>query len=164
MRTMALAEAGWLRDTTRIVSSTETKAVQTAEILASALRLGVEMRPEMHENDRSATGFLPSTAFEAMANQFFADPTISVRGWERAVDAQARVLREVEQVLSQHRSGDWLLVGHGAVGTLLYCHLAGLPISRDHDQPLGGGNYFTFIRDSREILHPWRAMEEKPLF
>ncbi len=163
-RTVALARAGWLRHTTRIVSSMEAKAVQTAEILASALGLRVETHPEMHENDRSATGFLPSTEFEATTNRFFAHPTISVRGWERAVDAQARVLRAVEHVLSHHRAGDFLLVGHGAVGTLLYCHLAGLPISRDHDQPLGSGNYFTFMRDSREALHPWQAMEEEPMF
>lgn len=28
----------------------------------------------MHENDRSATGFLPPPEFEAVANQFFANP------------------------------------------------------------------------------------------
>ena len=42
----------------------------------------------LHENDRSATGYLPPNQFEAMADRFFAEPQASVLGWERAVDAQ----------------------------------------------------------------------------
>ena len=72
----------------------------------------------MHENDRSATGYLPGPEFEATADRFFAEPQISVRGWERAIDAQARILGAVAETLARHPGGDLLLVGHGAVGTL----------------------------------------------
>jgi hypothetical protein len=34
----------------------------------------------MHENDRSATGFLPPPEFEAVADAFFVRPLESVRG------------------------------------------------------------------------------------
>ena len=67
-----------------------------------------------------------------------------------------------EAALAEAPDGDVLLIGHGAVGTLLYCHLAGLAISRAHDQPKGGGNVFAFERISRNILHPWLPMEIAP--
>jgi broad specificity phosphatase PhoE len=160
-RAGAFAASAAVKSTGRIVSSAERKAVETAQCVAEALGLTVEIRPAMHENDRSATGYLPPPAFEAMADAFFASPEESVRGWERAVDAQARILREVEAVLAGHaEDGDILLVGHGGVGTLLLCHLSGEPISRKRDQPGGGGNVFAFDAASRIVHHPWRAMEE----
>jgi hypothetical protein len=38
------------------------------------LNVTVEVREAMNENNRSATGFLPSGEFETVANQFFAQP------------------------------------------------------------------------------------------
>lgn len=160
-RVRALAAAGWLKGTTRVISSGERKAIETAGPLAAALGVGIEIIEAMHENDRSATGFLPPPEFESVANEFFGRPEDSVRGWERAVDAQARIVREAEAALARDKPGDVLLVGHGAVGTLLYCHYAGFPIDRRYDQK-GGGNYFTFTKADRKVLHHWRPLEEAP--
>ncbi len=159
-RTEAVTNASWLAHTTQIVSSGERKAIETAEIIAGSLGLMIEIREAMHENDRSATGFLKPAEFEEVADQFFARPHLSTRGRERAVDAQARIVREAEAVLARNRPGDVLFVGHGAVGTLLFCHHAGYAIDRIHDQPAGGGHVFAFMRDGRKILHGWRKMEE----
>ncbi|MCA0922893.1 histidine phosphatase family protein [Pseudooceanicola nanhaiensis] len=159
-RVAALAAApGALRATTRIISSDETKAIETATPLAEALGLRVEVRPGLHENDRSATGFLPPDAFEAVADAFFAAPDTSVRGWETAFAAQARILAGVTACLAEPSEGDVLFVGHGGVGTLLYCALAGLPIDRQHDQgPGGGGCWFGFAPGGRPAAG-WEAME-----
>jgi broad specificity phosphatase PhoE len=161
-RAEALANAGWLSGTTQIISSGERKAIETAAIIAGELKVTVEVRDAMHENDRSTTGFLPADEFETVADQFFAHPLVSIRGWERAIDAQLRIVREVERVLARNRSGDLLFVGHGAVGTLLFCHYSGFAIDRAYDQPAGGGHYFTLARDGRRVLHPWRRMEDMP--
>jgi broad specificity phosphatase PhoE len=162
-RVEALAQSGWIRRTKHMIASAETKATQTAEILAVALGIEFQIRPRTHENDRSATGFLESREFEATADQFFAHPAKSVRGWETAASAQARIVVEVEAALSRlGGEGDIVFVGHGAVGTLLYCHYARLAISRKHDQPAGGGNYFTVRLNDRRVLHPWRPMELAP--
>jgi broad specificity phosphatase PhoE len=163
-RAEALAGSEWLRGTKHVIASAETKAAQTAAILASSLSTDVEVRVAMHENDRSATGFLEPKEFEAAADQFFAHPTKSVRGWETAVRAQVRIVTAVEEVLSGVRGdGNLLFVGHGAVGTLLYCHYARFAISRKHDQPAGGGNYFTVRIEDRKVLHSWLPMEQAPI-
>lgn len=159
-RTEAVAQAGWLARTAHIVASGERKAVETAGIIAERLGLAIEIREAMHENDRSATGFLAPADFEQVADRFFAEPNLAVRGWERAADAQVRIVREVEAVLAHDRRGDILLVGHGAVGTLLFCHYAGYPIDRVHDQPAGGGHCFALARRGRHVLHSWRRMED----
>ena len=158
-RVDALANRGALASTTQVISSGERKAIETAEIIAAKLKVPVEVRDVMHENDRSATGFLPPEEFEAMTNLFFAQPCISIRGWERAIDAQSRIVREVEQVLGRNGTGDTLIVGHGAVGTLLFCHYADVETSRIHDQPAGGGYFFAFAKEGRRVLHPWRRIE-----
>jgi broad specificity phosphatase PhoE len=161
-RTQTFARAKRFKSAARIISSEERKALETAQIIATALNITVEVRPGMHENDRSATGFLPPDEFELVANQFFAHPTVSIRGWERAIDAQDRIVREVERVLTGDADvdDDIIFVGHGAVGTLLLCHYCGLAIDRIHDQPAGGGNYFTLLKESRRVVHRWRRMEE----
>ncbi len=158
-RAETFARLPWLGATTRVVTSGEVKAIETGGIIAAQLILDIEQREVMHENDRTATGFLPANVFETVVDQFFTNPDTSVRGWETARHAQARIIEEVEAVLADHRGGDILFVGHGAVGTLLMCHNAGLAIDRCHDQPLGGGNYFSFGANDRRFRHSWRPME-----
>jgi broad specificity phosphatase PhoE len=151
---------GVLTNTRRVICSDETKAIETAQPLARALGVAPEVRPRMHENDRSATGFLPPEEFEKMADAFFANPSQSVRGWETALAAQSRIVEEVEACLSDPGEGDVLLVGHGGVGTLLFCALSGLTIDRRFDQgPGGGGCWFEFEIDGRKPLGGWQPME-----
>jgi broad specificity phosphatase PhoE len=146
---------------TRVISSAERKAIETAEPIARHLRLLVEVRPRMHENERSATGYLPKDEFEAVADRFFAEPMQSIRGWERAIDAQRRIVAEVEGTLAAPLTGDILYVGHGGVGTLLRCWLSGLPIDRKHDQPGGGGGcIFSFSLSDRKPLGEWQLIED----
>lgn len=151
----------WAKRLTRIVSSDETKAIETAEILAEASGAQIEIVHGMHENDRTATGFLPPDKFEEAANWFFAHPQESFRGWERAVDAQARIVSAVEAILSSHdRNAPIAFVGHGGVGTLLKCHLMGTPIARDGDQPGGGGNLYAFGLADRRLSCDWTPIED----
>jgi broad specificity phosphatase PhoE len=108
---------------TSIWSSSEAKAIEAAGLLAAGFGLPVQVDERLGENDRSATGFLPPAEFERVADSFFANPHESVRGWERAVDAQERVVRAVFRILGTHRDGDIAFIAHGGVGTLLLCKL-----------------------------------------
>lgn len=159
-RVAALAASGALAGTQAVFSSTETKALNTAEPLAAALGLSVQAHEEMGENDRSATGFLPGPKFEQTADAFFAAPAVSVRGWETAQSAQQRIVAAITTSLMTCPNGDVLFVGHGAVGTLLYCHLKNLPISRTHDQGTsGGGCFLQFNLDTPHDITGWQPIE-----
>jgi broad specificity phosphatase PhoE len=159
-RARVAADQPWAAELARIVSSDETKALETAELLAAPRGLRVEIVDAMGENDRSATGFLEPAEFETAADWFFAHPEQSFHGWERAIDAQSRIVSAVNAVLAEHDPHlPIAFVGHGGVGTLLKCHLAGRPISRDGDQPPGGGNLFAFRLSDRVLLSDWCRME-----
>lgn len=158
-RAEMLARSGKLAGTRQIISSAERKAIETAEIMNASLGVPVIVHEKMHENDRSATGFLPPAAFEDAADWFFAHPFESFQGWERAIDAQARIVAETNAMLAQAPAGDILLVGHGGVGTLLLCALSGYPIARSRDQPAGGGGLFAFDRMTRIVQHEWQSIE-----
>lgn len=159
-RSLEAASRPWARQLTRLVSSDETKAMETAAILAEAAGISFEIAENLHENDRSTTGFLPPDAFEAAADQFFAAPFESFRGWERAADAQARIVAAVTDILDQHDPRlPIAFIGHGGVGTLLKCHLLGAPIARSHDQPGGGGNLYRFSLADRAVSCDWTPME-----
>ena len=145
-----------------IFASTERKAVELAQILASRSSGNVTTVEELGENDRSSTGFLKSTDFEAMVDRFFGTPLDGPEGWESAVEAQDRIVRTVSSIV-QHVTEAAVFCGHGGVGTLLKCYVAGRQISRNEDQGVlgwkGGGNCFTFELSPRRLISDWTAME-----
>ncbi|QND49305.1 histidine phosphatase family protein [Rhizobium lusitanum] len=159
-RAQLTATLPWAQQLGLIISSAERKAIETAEALATASGAAVKIIEGTHENDRSATGFLAPPEFEKAADWFFAHPHESFKGWERAIDAQTRIVSQVEAVLARH---DPLIpiafVGHGGVGTLLKCHFEGKPIARQGDQPPGGGNLFAFDLAKRVVSCDWTPME-----
>ena len=159
-RMQAARGQDWARGLRSLFSSEERKARDAAAILAAPLGLPVTALAALGENDRSATGYLPRAEFEAVADEFFARAADSVRGWERAVDAQARITTAVARVLALAPPGDIAIIAHGGVGALLLCRLKGGPISRAEDQPgEGGGNRFTFDRATGALRAGWQAIE-----
>jgi broad specificity phosphatase PhoE len=117
-------------------ASSETKAIEAAGLLAARFGLPVNVHPELGENDRASTGFLPPDEFELVANAFFATDTILHRA---------------------SASGDVAIVAHGAVGTLLMCAMLARPICRDLDQPFQG-HFWSFDIGTRGVVHQWRAI------
>ena len=163
-RAEAFARSGVVPAGAMIFSSRERKALELADILAAAAGTLALSDHLMGENDRSATGFLPPPIFEATADRFFAEPETSVDGWERAVDAQSRIVATVATAMASVPEGVVaVFCGHGAVGTLLKCHVAGRPISRDQDQGRhahrGGGNGFIFDLAAMRLHSDWVPME-----
>ena len=159
-RVEELLRLPWATTLARVVASTETKAVQTAQALAVPLGLPVLTDRDLGENDRSATGFVPPVEFERLADAFFARPGVSVGGWERAVDAQARFVAAVTRAVDG-AGGDVAVVAHGGVGTLLWCHLAGVAIDRRHDQP-GQGSWFAFEPPAGRPAGAWTRIGAPP--
>jgi broad specificity phosphatase PhoE len=161
-RMRAMLSQSWVPGIVHVASSTERKAVDAAAILAIHLGLAPITHPGLGENDRSSTGYLPKPEFEAMADAFFAHPEQSVAGWERAVDAQVRIVATMRDVLRAAPAGDVAVVAHGGVGALLLCHLLGSAISRAADQPAGsGGHVLAFNRATWTLCHSWRPIDDR---
>jgi len=153
-----MLEEAWVADIGHIVASEERKAVDTAELLAGHLALSYATRAELGENNRAATGYLPREEFEATADLFFEHPDRSVRGWEPARAAQARIVDAIDGILKAAPPVNMAVIAHGGVGALLLCKLKGVPISRAEDQPgEGGGNFFVFRRNDRAVLQEWHT-------
>jgi len=161
LRIQSLLRQSWVDDITSLYCSTEKKAEDGAEVVASALDLSMVQLDTLGENDRSATGYLPSAEFEQVADQFFSEPDVSTRGWETARAAQSRIVGAVRKIIDEDSStGSIAIISHGAVGALLYCYLASCNIDRKYDQPgAGGGHYFAFERQSRALVHGWRQID-----
>lgn len=144
-----------------IYCSNERKAMDGAQILSHHLKIPFEIVPALHENDRSATGYLPQAEFQRVADTFFANPLQSVQGWERAIDARTRIYEALVRIVERDQSeGNIALISHGGVGALLMCKLASTPISRSHEQPgAGGGNFFVVDKSSLSIVKPWAPID-----
>lgn len=156
-RAEAFARSDVVANVTSIWASAERKAQQTADIIAQRVGVPVQTNENLGENDRTATGFMPPHEFEAAADAFFCHPDRSFRGWETACAAQIRIETAVRQIVAQHKTGDLAIIAHGAVGTLLYCALKKLPISRTYDQPYQG-HYWSANLPDLQPTHLWRSI------
>lgn len=146
-----------LSDFTRVVSSAERKALDTAGIVARAWGVDVLVDPELGEMDRSATGYLEPDEFESTVDTFFARPHESVRGWEPAIDAQRRIESAVRRQIALTPGERIAFIAHGGVGALLLASLNRTPIRRELDQP-GMGSYFTFDACAWRALSSWHRI------
>ena len=164
MRAHDFAKRHLIPHGTPIFSSTETKAMELARILAAVTNSKIVFKNRLAENDRSATGFLPPEQFEQHVKKLFAYPNKSVAGWETACDAQSRIVAAIQEILKAHDNNKPIIfTGHGCVGTLLKCHFAGSPIAQSQDQremaDIGGGNIFAFDLAQKNLLCDWTPME-----
>lgn len=138
-------------------TSPERKTRDCAEAFERRWGCASRTDPCLAEIDRSSTGYVPPPRFWEIVEAFFAEPEASVLGWERAVDAQARIKAAGRRCANRAvGGGDVCLFSHGGVGTLLLCDLMSEPISRRRGQPLRGrGCFFAFDANQGRLLHGW---------
>ena len=156
-RMQRLLSQPWITGVTAVFCSAEQKAIEAAQILASHLKLDVEVVAELGECERHTTGFLSAAEFDAAIAEFFACPSHRVLGWESAADGQCRIVQAVDSIAARaNEHGDIAIVSHGTVGALLVCQLLGDNISVRYRQPgSSGGNYFAFEFPAMRLLRSW---------
>ena len=159
-RLEALVTQPWITTIDAIFASTERKARTTAERIARVRCLPITYLADLGEKDRSATGFLEPPVYRQLRDAFFAHPNEAIQGWERATDAQVRVLHAIEQAVGQMpASASIAIISHGGVGTLVLNQVQQVEIRKD-DLPPGQGYYFVFAKDTGKLLEHWKPIDE----
>jgi broad specificity phosphatase PhoE len=109
-----------------ILTSSEAKAKETAEILASLFHLEMQVAEDLHEHDRTNTPFLSPEAFQESISEFFARPDQLVFGRETADQAHARFESAMESALNDHMGKTITIVSHGTVLSLFISRRTGI--------------------------------------
>ena len=107
-----------------IWSSRELKAVETAEVVASAFGVPVQIADGLEEHHRSGVPYFPTRAeFEGAVEQFFREPDRLVLGTETAEQARDRMADAIDGVIDSGQM-DSIVVTHGTVITLYVASVA----------------------------------------
>ncbi|MFM8319820.1 MAG: histidine phosphatase family protein [Chloroflexota bacterium] len=117
-RCLALAERLMQYRPQALFCSLETKARQTAAILADRLSLPVTPTAGLHEHARRSAGFGTPEQFQADVQRFFAHPEQLVFGEETARAAQARFTFAIAGLLQANPAQTLAVVAHGTVISL----------------------------------------------
>ena len=99
-----------------VVSSVETKAVETAELVAARLGVAIERAEGLHEHERGSE-WLGRERFEQTIRELFERPAAPVFGTETALEARGRFAAALNRVL-ERRPGAVAAVTHGTVASL----------------------------------------------
>ena len=109
-----------------IWTSTEPKAVETAEIVAKAFGVQARTVAGLEEQDRGNVPFFETRdEFERAVEHFFREPDRLVLGTETAEQALARFTCAIDQIISAGHA-DSVVVTHGTVMTLYAARVAGV--------------------------------------
>ncbi|MCI2430896.1 histidine phosphatase family protein [Candidatus Acetothermia bacterium] len=126
LRCRALADRLAAHHPDVIISSTEPKAVETAQIVARTLSKPFEIVEDLHEHDRSTIGLLSKEEFERAVARFFDVPDKLVFGTETANQAYQRFSRALLSALEKYPKENIAVITHGTVITLFVSRVAGL--------------------------------------
>lgn len=108
-----------------IVSSTETKAVATAEMLAKRFSMAWRIAEGLHEHERGVLPWMAEDQWRAQLAEFFARQDELIFGLETANRALQRFRAAVKSTLDTARAGDVVIVSHGTVMSLLLAEITG---------------------------------------
>jgi probable phosphoglycerate mutase len=118
----------------RVWTSSMSRAVQTAEIVAGILGVDVVVREGLREYGVGALAGTMSHEkgyFEGVFRRWVeGDPDAAIEGGERVDDVVARVQAALEELADEHRGESVLVVSHGGAILATLPQLAGLPRSR----------------------------------
>lgn len=106
-----------------LVSSTEAKARETAQLVSTPLSLPVEVMADLHEHDRKNEAFYDLDLFNNKVKAFFQQPNQLVFGEETANEARERFSSAVDAVQQRFPNQTTVVVAHGTVISLYVSQL-----------------------------------------
>jgi broad specificity phosphatase PhoE len=121
-----------------IFSSPEPKAGETAQIIAQQLVKPLFIVPGLHEHERKTVRFTNEDQFAASVKELFKQPDALVFGEETAAQSLNRFSSALDQLISQNRDQNLVVISHGTVITLFVaniCDIAPFPFWSRLDLP-----------------------------
>ena len=118
IRCVALAEKLEPFSPDVIISSTEPKAIETAQLVAQKLDKPFRIASGLQEHDRTNVGWLAKEQFESKVKAFFDIPDSLVFGGETAHQALARFSKALSSIEMEYPDKNIVIVAHGTVITL----------------------------------------------
>lgn len=109
-----------------VVSSLESKAIETGRLVAERLDIPFETAAGLHEHERQGATFTTSKQFQTDVAAFFQHPGERVFGNETADQARQRFCQAVTKVLTAHSLDTVAIVTHGTVMTLFVSQMTGM--------------------------------------
>jgi len=112
-----------------IVTSTESKAVETGKLAAQKLGIPCQTAENLHEHEReTAPNFDTQAEFLEAVNAVFSRPAELVFGDETGQEARERFANAVETVMNAYPRDNIAIVTHGTVLSLLVSQFTGKEI------------------------------------
>jgi len=108
---------------TRFITSDAHKAVETGQIIATALAKPCLPAPGLQEHNRDGVPYFPSQAeFEAALIRLFEQPGELVHGQETGDQTRIRFTQTIHTLLAHYPDDTLAIVTHGTVLTLFLTH------------------------------------------
>ncbi|MBK26354.1 MAG: hypothetical protein CME70_20310 [Halobacteriovorax sp.] len=101
-----------------IYSSEESKAIDTAKVLAETLGLNHKTNPDLGEIDRAPSKILDEEGHISRNEAIFKKPAEAVLGSESANDALKRFESGIKEIIKDPQEDERLIVTHGTVISL----------------------------------------------
>ena len=124
-RARALADRVRPGSARAVYTSTERKAVETAQLLGTAWQLPVMPVLGLHEHERAGEPLVQASEFQRRVRALFGRPSDLVYGTETGEQARRRFQCAVATLLATD-SDDVIVVSHGTVMTLFVSKAAGV--------------------------------------
>jgi broad specificity phosphatase PhoE len=112
----SLAQQPFWSEVKAIIASDEPKAVSTVDRIAFERKIPLFVHPGLRELKRTPEWI---EDYEARVLEVCQHPALSIGGWERAADAQARILATVDELIAKYDPEPFAIVSHGMVLSLL---------------------------------------------
>lgn len=139
-----------------IYSSTELKAYGMAEKIAQKYNLEFDDSHKIYDlgETRNRT-FIPPDAFDEAVGEWYRDPDHNINGWEPINVMNLRVSKCIDALMDKCTGQTVAIVAHGGSGTMIKCHIQGIPPSRSEDPHKISGGYFIADWDNKRIIKDW---------
>lgn len=147
----ALATALADRRVARVWCSDLSRAVQTAEIVAHRLGVGVQTRPALREvvvGDLLGTPFRHSALDEVTERWADGDLDAGFAGGENGHDVVARIAAQLRDIADEHRGETVLVVGHERSGCAALSAMAGHRSGGSAPRRLDPGEHVELLLDA----------------